>query len=108
MLPSRQPISPTSSVPDNGGGGGVFSPGAPYGTVGAAGPGGGGAGSNGPAVGANGTANTGGGGGGGGTTGGSGIVIIKENAVALKSRVSGVFNISEVYDLRKSGDWTGF
>ena len=57
-----------------------------------------------------GSVNTGGGGGGnrtpsaGGGTGGSGIVIVKEPAFA---KASGVWPLSEQYNLKKNNQWTG-
>ena len=107
-------------------GGGRLFPGpinspAPSGTGGSGGPGGGGAaGPSSPSNGSAGTANTGGGGGAGATTycgggpsedvsgaGGSGKVVISEPASSF-SVAPGMWTLSEVFDLRKTGEWTGF
>ena len=44
----------------------------------------------------------------GGNAGGSGVVIIKEPESTSPATAPGVWNISEVYNLRKTGEWTGF
>ena len=43
-----------------------------------------------------------------GGAGGSGIVIIKEPEVQNPATAPGMWTLAEVYDLRKSGEWTGF
>ena len=66
-------------------------------------PGGGGA------CGGSGTANTGGGAGAGGPSGGSGgsgLVVVVEKCQALSFQASGVWNINEVYENVKDGNWT--
>ena len=115
-----------SCVTYGGGGGGSTGGGsnygAPQGTAGGGGPGGGGAAGAWKNNGTAGSANTGGGGGAGATVycgsgshcgpsyggaGGSGKVVISEPASSF-SIAPGMWTLAEVYDLRKTGDWTGF